>query len=306
MFLALIINQLYSFAYLSWPFIIVYIYRPLFILSLKGAITCSLLVGLRVAFMHYKPTDNLVKALKFSPTGKYKDYFNKQIKETGLNPDDIAVRYAYCDSSIALTAFNTVMIDQMVWKGFDEDPICIEAQNVIKIHIQPILPAHSKELHKKINDALTPEAQRFIFKHELGHVSDYHSWKTIALNGVIGFAAMYSGFSVVQVFIGAYEGLFVLGAAISTAGIVDFSLGCLRNAFFKAPKEKEADLFAAKYSSKKEIEAAADFFEKYEACSQVYRKAVGDNYSEFSPRFFRGYVSGQERVRYLREAAASK
>ncbi|MFT6765918.1 MAG: hypothetical protein ACJAZS_000812 [Alteromonas naphthalenivorans] len=306
MFLSLIINELYSFAVLSLPFVVAYMYRPQFILSITGALLCSLLIGLRTAFVHYKQADNLAKNLKYSPTGECKDYFDEQIKEAGLNPDDIALRYAYCDSSIAMTVFNTVMVDQMIWKSIDKDPICIEAQSIIKTHIQPTLPAHTKQLHIKINDALTPKAQRFIFKHELGHVVDHYSWKKIALNGVIGFAAMYSGFYVAQVLIAAYDGLLVFGAAVSAASFVGLSLTWIGNALFKAPREKDADLFAAQYSSKEEVEAAADFFEKYEACSQEYRKAIGDTHSEIAPRFLMGYVSGQERVQYLRKIAASK
>lgn len=306
MFLSLAMKELNSFAQLSLPFVIIYFYKPEFILSFHGAIFCSLLVGLRAVFIFYQQTNNLVKGLKFVPTGKSKEYFDKQIKEVGLNPDDVSLRYAYCDSNIALTAFNTIMIDQMIWKGFDEDSVCIEAQNVIKTHIEPALSVHSKKLHKEIKDALTSDAQKFIFKHELGHVVDNYSWKKIALNGVIGFLGMYFGFYVAQSLIGVYDGLLVFCLAITSAGLTDVSLSWLSNALFKAPKEKEADMFAVKYSSKQEIEAAANFFEKYERYAKDYRKVIGDTHSGIAPRFLMGYVPGKERVQYLRNAAQSQ
>lgn len=302
MFLSLVIKELSAFFQLSLPFVIIYFYNPEFMLSFHGAIFCSLLVGLRTAFVLYQQTNNLVKGLKFAPTGKSKKYFDDQIKAVGLNPSDISLRYAYCNSNIALTAFNTIMIDQMVWKGFDEDPMCVEAQNLIKTHVQPTLPAYSKKLHQEIKDALTVDVQRFIFKHELGHVVDNYSWKKIALNGVISFLGMYSGFYVAQSLIGFYDGLLVFCLAITAAGFSDVSLSWLSNALFKASKEKGADLFAIQHSSKQEIEAAADFFEKYEEYSQDYRKAIGDTHSKIAPRFLMRYVPGKERVQYLRNS----
>lgn len=303
MFLLLLVRQFIGFFLLFVPFLLLYSYKPQFMLSFYGALIYALLVGFRTGYVYYQSSKNLVKGLKFVPSGSVKNYFEEQVKEVGLNPQDIAFRYAYCDSNIALTVFNTIIIDQMMWHGCDEDSVCVEAQNLIKIQIQPVLLPVQKKFHQQIKGALTPDAQRFIFKHELGHVVDNYSWKRIILNGIIGFGGMYSGIFVGKILVLANYGLVSLLAGIITGGVVDLLLTFVSNVVFKAPKETGADSFAIKHSSKKEIAAAADFFEKYEIYAIEYRKTMGDTISDSAPRFFRGYAPSKERVAYLRNAA---
>jgi len=299
------LNTLNGWVQLSLPFIVLYFYCPQFILSFNGAIFCSFLIGLKLAFIVYQQGKNMIKGLQFTPTGKFKKYFDKQIKEVGLNPENISLRYAYCDTNIALTAFNTIIIDQMIWSGFDEDPVFIEAQQVVKKHLQPTFSIQSKKLHKEIKAALTPHAQKFIFKHELGHVVDKYSWKKVILNAFIGFTATFVSFSIIQNFITVYDNLLVLFLAIIVAAFIDLSSSYLSNGLFKVSEEQNADIFAVKYSSKKEIIAAADFFEQYEKHAKEYRKSIG-SMADYSTRFLMGYVPSEERVQSLKKAAEAK
>lgn len=303
MFVSLLSQNFLSFVWFSVPFMVFYCHKPKFALSTKGALLCSLFLGLRFFTVSYYQTTNMVKKLQYAPTGKSREYFDQQIKKVGLNPNHIILRYGYCDKSVALTSFNTVIIDQMLWKGMGgRDPMRTAAQKIVKIHVQPTLPMHSKQFHKKLKNALTRDVQKFVFKHELGHVIDRYSWKALLLTGAIGFVSAYSGIYALQLLLVGYKGVVAFGGAIGVASIVHLSLTYLSNALFKAPKEREADMFAVKHSSKREIKAAADFFEKYERYSKEYRKLIGDTYSEKAPRLLMGYYSGKERVQYLRDS----
>lgn len=286
------------------PIAIVYYYFPDFVLSLSGAVFFGLMIGAYIVWLHYYQNSALVKRLQFMPSGSAAEYFNKQVVAAGLDPRNVILRYGYNDDQIGVTVFNAVIIDQMLWKNID-DPECLKAQEVVKTHIIPTLSESKKRQLAQINEALTEPAQRFIFNHELGHVADNYGYKRLGLTGLSGFFSVFSGLYFVAKFITVLDPMTMLLGAFMVAILVDVTCPYFINYFFKSYKELQADRFAARVSSKQEIEAAADFFEKYETIAQEYRDAIGD--FSLIPLVFRiGYVDGHERVRRLRKLAQGK
>jgi Zn-dependent protease with chaperone function len=82
-------------------------------------------------------------------------------------------------------------------------------------------------------------------------------------------------------------------------------LGHINNALLKVYLEKQADHFAAQFSSKEELEAAAQFFEQYEHGAKKYLPTPG--LAAYLPiTALTGHPEMTERVAYLRKAADEK
>ena len=301
-----LMRQFLSTLNLCTPILLAYFIFPTFVMSAIGIVIFSLLVASNLAFSSYLSSSNIENGLKFVPSEKYKKMFEEQIEQAGLKPSQVSLRYAYNDDAIGLTLFNTVIVDPMLWKGIKDDPAFLSAQQVINTHIIPTLPETKKKLHIQFNALLTEPAQRFIFKHELGHVADKYSYKRIALTGCIGALSTTNALLFVRIFIDSFNGFIVFGGAVIVAMLTDSLVSYSSNIFFKARKEKAADFFAAQTCSKEEVEAAADFFEGYEVSAQEFRKSIGQTFTDIAPMFFRGYVSGADRAKYLRKIAQLK
>jgi hypothetical protein len=306
MIVSLLSRQLFATLNLSLMILCVYFAAPAFALSTIGIAFCALGMGLYIALTTYRSSWNVERRLQFVPSEKYKKMFEEQIEQVGLQPSQVSLRYAYNDDGVGLTLFNTVMVDPMLWKGIEDDPAFLNAQQVINMQIIPALPEEKKKLHAQLNALLTQPVQRFIFKHELGHVADQFSYKKIALIGCIGFVSTANALFFTQATINHFNGWMVFVGAVIIAMFTDLFLSYSSNIFFKARKEKAADFFAAKTCSKEEIEAAADFFEGYEVSAQEFRKSSGETFTDSAPMFFRGYIDGKNRAHYLREIAQSK
>lgn len=289
---------------IALPIAVLYYYFPSFVLSLVGIVMLGFVVGASLFWLYYNQNIALTRRLQFSPSGDAAENFNTQIKAAGLNPQKVAVRYGYNDDQIGVTIFNMVVVDQMLWKNIN-DPEFLKAQEVIKMHILPTLSEAKKKQLAQINEALTEPAQKFIFKHELGHVADNYGYKKLLLIGLSGFISVVTALYFAAKFIGVFDSVSVFLSALFLLFFIDTISPYLINYFFKSYKELQADRFAAKYSTKEEINAAADFFEKYEVYAQEYRNVIGD--SSFIPLVFRvGYVESHERVKRLRKLAALK
>jgi hypothetical protein len=297
---SIIRQQIIGISKLSLPFIVFYSLVPHQLFSFWGIALGSLVSGIYVSYVSYKTTRTMADGLKHVPSTHHMQLFHNEIIQCGLQPNDICLRYAYADDGIAMTMFNTVAIDPMLWKGIIDDPEFNRAKNIIETHVIPGVPEAKKILQAKINKALSPTVQKFIFKHELGHVFYNYSNKRIVVLGIIGAITACIGLLTAATVITTLGGIGAAVLGIVTAASIDLLLTYSSNLFFKAREEKRADAFAMQFSSKKEIEAAADFFEQYEEYAQEYRKSTLGLMNSMPTTMLTGYISGSIRVNHLR------
>lgn len=302
MIIATIRQEFTGILNLSIPIIFASYFYPQYLCTVWGILLCSLIIGAYLAYLSYKATSATKNSLLFEPTGAQKKLFEADIIRCGLKSEDVALRYAYTDDAIALTMFNTIALDPMLWSGID-DPEFIKAHDVVAQHVLPGVPENKKQFHAKIKKILSQDAQKFIFRHELAHVFHNFSNKRIALNGLIGFIFTSSALTAAYAMLPSLGGWLALVVGIIVAACVDLSLTYASNYFFKSVAEKNADLFAVQFSSKEEIQAAADFFSGYELAAQEYRKTIG--LATTLPVFITGYIDGISRAKYLREMVRS-
>ena len=301
----MILNHIIGVLNLSLPIIVAYQFFPDFIFSPYGIALCALLIGSYVFYVNYRGSKKMQKVLVYSPTGEVRQFFNDEITKCGMQPDDICLRYSYLNDNVATSTLNTICIDPMVWKGVEQDGDVIAIKNIIERHVLPAVPEQNKQLHSHIKSILMPEAQRFIFRHELGHT--YHAYSYKVLISLFVIAATSTGigmmsFAAVMPIYGGFVAVFV-GTCIG--GVFDMILGYTNNAFFKVWQERKADEFAVQFSTQQEIEAAADFFEKYEQEAQEFRK---NNFllAYLPVTAVTGHPKTEIRATYLRSSAKER
>lgn len=241
---------------------------------------------------------------KFIPSPAQTALFNKTIVSCGLDPEKVALRYAYADDGIAITLFNTIVIDPMLWKDVD-DPEFYKTREIIEKFVLPSVDEDKKRLHANIDTILTPTVQEFIFKHELGHIVRQFSIRRIILVGIIAFVSTSVALLTVRaaIHLGGFTA-FCIGFLVGTC--VDLILSYASNVFFKAQEEKRADFFACSFSSREQIEHAADFFEQYEHFAQMYRETLGGIHILIPTILLSGYINGKSRSQYLKANAHAK
>ena len=101
------------------------------------------------------------------------------------------------------------------------------------------------------------------------------------------------------------NGIVAIGIGIVIGCITDLAFTYLSNAVFKLREEKEADLFAAHYSSRKEIEATATFFEQHQKIKDRL-KDPGNFWALLPSALATGHPDSMTRAHYLRALAAKK
>lgn len=296
-------QQLLGLFNLSIPFIILYQIYPAILLSTSGKIICSLLMGLYVFYLDYRTTKTQTNSLKYSPS-LYKPELEQIIIDCSMSPQSVNLRYGYSSETIAMTIMNTVIIDPILCQKFNQDPEAIKVIDILNHSIIRAMPDKQKERIEKIKNILTPEVQIFIFKHELGHVFANYSYKKSTLIGLTAVVIAYTGFTITFYFLKTF-GFFAILIGIIIAGLTDLILGFSSNILFKAREEKNADLFAAKFSSPAEINAAANFFE-------ILQEIVNADKPSMKPldalpsTILNGYYDGKTRAKYLRAVVKSK
>lgn len=297
-------QQINGIIRLSLPLIIAYNTYPLIFSTLKGQLFCALMIGVYLCYCHWLIIQNFPKSLLYNPTGEHNELLNNLTKECGVNPDDIILKYAYTNESIALANGNTIVIDPILWHGFENDPEAIKVMDVFEKQIQPHrLPPQKKRI-TEIRDALNPATQRFLFKHELGHACGNFSYKYLANVFIIGTLAAYSGIYVAMDLI-AINGFSATVFGMIIGNFVDILLTYTSNIVFKLPEEKRADRFAAEHSSREDIEAAALFFEQHQEILDTNKEP--GNFLAFIPSSIRtGHPDGKKRSAYLKELASKK
>jgi len=289
---------------LSLPFIFLYNIFPDVFTTFAGQIICSLAVGAYLYYCAWKGLRNLEKALQFSPSGDYKTFFNEMITQCGMNPDEIIVRYAYTAESIAMTANNTVIVDPVVCNDLAGDEQAVKVQNIFAHHIEPTLSVVMKKKIEGFRAALTPQVQRFIFKHEVGHVYHNYSQKKFVVIMLLGTLSAYSGILAALNLV-AINGWVAVLAGMFTGGIFDLVFTYTSNATWKLQQEKLADVFAVKYSSREDVQAAADFFVKHQQILDENKEF--HNFLNYLPSVvLSGHQHGVQRAKYLLKLSDQK
>lgn len=167
---ALLRQQTIGIINLSLPILACAYFYPDFIQSTIGALVCSLSIGLYLWYLNRTNTANQMKILPYTPTGGYKELLESVITACDINPETVELRYGYTYGSMAMALNNMVIIDPLVCSAFEDDPEAIKIKNIVEMHIFPVTPELQKKSIKAVKQALSRDAQLFIFKHELGHV----------------------------------------------------------------------------------------------------------------------------------------
>lgn len=256
-------QQIQGVINLSFPLIIIYNLQPAFFVTIYGQILCSLALGAYVYYLNYKQVEQLEKTLQFSPTGDHKDFFNNIIEACQIDPATVVVKYAYTNESIAMAAGTTVIIDPVVWHDVQDDAQAVKVQEIFKLHVEPNLSQLQKDRLTAFHRVLTPAAQRFIFKHELGHIVHHFSFYKLIVVFITGSLAAFAGIMAAVATL-QIHGMLAIIVGMVVGGCMDLFLTYLSNLVWKLQQEKAADLFAVQYSSDEDIQAAALFFENHQ------------------------------------------
>jgi Zn-dependent protease with chaperone function len=113
-----------------------------------------------------------------------------------------------------------------------------------------------------------------------------------------GVIFSFSGLMVAQVLL-PLSALGALCVGMIVAGVLDLLLAYVTNYFFKVQQEREADLFAARYSTQEEIQAAALFFEKHQDLRDAHKDTNGF-LNRLPSTLTTGHPDGHTRAFYLR------
>lgn len=289
---------------LSFPLIVLFNIYPVVLLNFIGQFLCSLVLGCFIYYQHWNQLKNLTNSLKYTPKEYHKNLFNNLIKECTLEPNDIVLRYAYTNEQIAMAANNTVIIDPIIWHNLNDDQEAIKVKDIFKEHIQPTLTYAQTERIDMIHNILNPAVQRFIFKHELGHVFYNYSNNSLIRNFIVIALATYNGI-IASIALLPFNGFIAIIGGMIVASASDISLTYLSNAVWKLYEEKKADRFAIQYSSYEDIQEAAHFFKSHQDILDKYKEP--DNLLANLPSFITtGHPDGKSRSEYLLQLAAKK
>lgn len=295
-------QQLIGTINLSVPVIVLYFVYPSLFAHTTGIIACSLMVGLYIWYLNWRQAKALESSLKFVPTAEYQAKFNTLMRECEVNPDDINVRYAYTNEQIAMMVNNMVIVDPVLWDIQDSE--ALKVKQIFDLHIKPAISKTQELRLSGIKEALNPAAERFIFKHELGHIVNNFSQKKLFGSFIIGslaaFCGIYAAMMVVHI-----NGLLAIAAGVIVGGFYDLVYTYTMNAAWKFREEKAADRFAAQYSSPDDIIAAAKFFAKHQEIINSH-KEPGNWLAVLPSEITTGHQNGYKRSVFLRALATSR
>ncbi len=273
---------------LATPLFMLYYLAPDFIQTYWGMLASSVLIGLLVLYFGATSSHNLTKTLVYKPT-TLKPFFKQMLYECNQDPKNFEFRYAYCGDALAMAVNNTIIVDPLVMTLTQEDA---EAQKICTIfadQIQPTLTEQHNKQITKIAQILTPGAQRFIIKHEIGHVVANYAYKKLATLFATTVIATYAGLTVALTYS-------VIGGMI-VGGISDIALTLISNRLFKYYEERNADLFAVNYSTLQDSLDAADFFAQHHAITTQQTPRI------LPSEIASGHMHGIQRAEYIRTCA---
>jgi Zn-dependent protease with chaperone function len=269
-----------------------------------GPIICSLLIATYIWFLNYQQHKAIIKSLLYVPSGTHKEFFERIIQSCNIAKEKIQLKYAYSAEQIALTLGSTIVIDPVLWSLCDHDAQTVPVISVFTTNIEPSLTQAQKQRLSEVKKILTPQVQTFIFKHELGHVVHNFAYKKLWIIFGLGFTAAYFGIKTTQLLFAFNKAMAIL-LGIIVAGIIDLVLTYASNFVFKQQTEKNADIFAAQYSSANEINAAALFFAKHQEILDQNPDAP-NFFTKLPTEIKTGHPNGKVRAKYLKLLAEQK
>lgn len=298
------IQQIIGAINLSLPVIIFYQFYPALFQSYWGMFISACMVGVSTYFLNRRATYTMINALKYKPSDEYRERFDAMIRQCNMNPHDVAIVYAYTNEQTILTAFNTIIIDPIVWTSIAADSEAGVVTAIFEQYTLPNLSEVQKQRLAEIKNIFTPDVEAFFFRRQLAHVYHHFSTKKLFVIGFVGTLAAYvaimTAMSIIHI-----NGILAACIGIVVGCVADLAFTYLSNALFKLREEKSADLFAAEYSSCQEIEAAATFFEQHQKIKDTLKDDT--NLLSFLPSVFaRGHLTGVARAQFLRNLAAQK
>ncbi|MCX5923847.1 MAG: M48 family metalloprotease [Candidatus Dependentiae bacterium] len=298
-------QQIIGIAPLSICAISFFYFFPAMLDHFYGPIIVALFLGWSIWRIHFNNHKTFQKALLYAPTDTHKEKFEALIRSCNIDPSIINLRYAYTAEQTAMTVSNMIIIDPVMCSLCDEDSNSQIVKDVFTQHIEPKITLTQKTRLSEYKKFLTPQAQCFIFKHELGHVMDNYSAKklgTVFLSVVI---TTYASIIAAKSLLIGYPVSIAIVAGMLVFALLDNMLPFLSNVLFKMPAEKRADYFAVKYSSADDIRAAADFFKKHQEIINENPER-GNFLTKLPSVLTSGHPDGKTRWAYLLKLADQK
>lgn len=298
MFFKSFVQEAHGVFNLSMPIVVLAYFFPVIVSSQGAILLCCLIMGLYIGYLNYRVTKTQEAALKYVPSGIYKETLEQWISQCGVSLDAINLRYGYSGESIAIALFNTICLDPLIFTEFEHDGDAVKVKEIFALHIAPTVSELSKERMRVIRELCMPTVQRFIFMHELGHVVCRYTYKKLLVIALVGALAAYVGIMTAMLLL-ASVGWWAVLAGMIAGGTVDLVLSYVSNFIFKLREEKKADDFAVRYSVRQEIAAAADFFEKHQILLDTHKDR--DSILKYLPSAIAtGHPDGRARAQYLR------
>jgi hypothetical protein len=293
---------------IALPLIAIFYNFPALLWSPFGAIAGALLLGIYIWFLNYKQHKAQQKALLYVPSGEHKEMFENLIRSCNIDPATINLRYAYTAQQIAMAMGNTVIMDPTCCSICSDDPNVTPVVSMFTQLYASSLNTLQKE-RQAYQSQLTPQAQSFIFKHELGHVVDQFAYKKLWIVFAIATVATFAAISTTKLILPfadtALTGILAIVAGLFIGTVIDLVLTYGSNFFFKVAAEKRADLFAAKYSTAQEITDAAYFFGREQEIIEKY-KDPKNLLLKLPLTILSGHPAGKTREAYLLKLAEDK
>lgn len=283
---------------LSIPILLIAYMSPELLFTLYGQIACSWGVGFLIFYQLYTQTKNQATILQFAPSEQNKTMFDQIIETCNFRPETVNLRYGYSNEGLALTMFNTISIDPLIFQDLENDPEALKLKTILETYTIPTMSELQKKRIECVKEIASTSVLQFIFKHELGHVFYNYSFKIITMMATIGFIAAFCGIATAIVYFHLLNKAAILLGMI-VGGIIDLTLSYSSNYFFKAQAEKNADLFAAHHSTAEEIKAAVDFFEKHQEIYDTYPQP--GILAKLPSAILTGHQPGKTRACYLRK-----
>lgn len=279
---------------------------PLKAIGFGPEISIGLACGAWTAWSEYCQTIAVAQQCFYVPSPAFQELFDNEIRACGMDPEKINVRYEYCQGGVALSLNTTILVNPHIWLGVEDDEQAKSASRFLDQYVAANGTRESQELTARTRAIMTPAAQKFIFRHELGHIYHHYFGKKIAVDGIVRALSVMAGYEIAyRVSYHDWGAFAAWVAAVATILCTDRALGFVTNATFQVLEEKLADQFAAKFSTADEIDAAAQFFEDYQKISNDVVKDGGLLW-KLPMIFISGHPDGATRGRYLREWAREK
>ena len=153
---------------LSMPVIVLYQLYSAFLHTYWGIFICALMIGIIVYLLNKRATDNMVQALTHRPSGEWEEQLEMMIIQCGMNPNDVSLVYAYTNEQIIMTAYNTIIIDPVLWSSIASDPAAVTVTIIFDQHTAPTLSELQKQRLEEIKKIFFSRCSSLLFQTTTG------------------------------------------------------------------------------------------------------------------------------------------